>query len=204
MKKKVITIVGIIAVIIIAAILIVPRILGGTHVGIDNDPEAEVKGESNILVAYFSWSGNLQQMARWTAEETGGDLFRIVPAKSYGKDYGACADRAKNELDNGTRPELSAHIEAGAMAKYDTIYLGYPIWWGEAPHIMYTLVEKVSMKKKTVVPFCTSMSSGMGSSAKHLKKNAVISKRTKWLKGRNFYDRSTQKKVNRWIKSLKY
>lgn len=69
---------------------------------------------------------------------------------------------------------------------------------------MYSLVEKVSLKKKTVVPFCTSISSGIGKSAKNLKKNAIISSKTKWLKGKNFYDVPSQKKVDKWIKTLKY
>lgn len=153
MKKKVIIIICIVVVVIIATALIVPRILGGAHVGIDNNPEAEVKGESNILVVYFSWSGNLQQMARWTAEETGGDLFRIVPAESYGEDYGACADRAKNELDNGIHPELSAHIDAETMAKYDTIYLGFPVWWYDLPMPVWSFLEEYDLSGKTIIPF---------------------------------------------------
>lgn len=86
----------------------------------------------------------------------------------------------------------------------DAISVGYPIWWGEAPHIVYTLVENVSLKGKTVVPFSTSISSGLGSSARHLKAKAKISSRTKWLKGRNFYDIPSQKSVDKWIKKLKY
>lgn len=81
---------------------------------------------------------------------------------------------------------------------------GFPIWWGEAPHIAYTLVENVNLKGKTVVPFSTSISSGLGSSARHLKENAKISKKTKWLKGRNFYDVPSQKTVDKWVDKLKY
>ena len=106
---------------VVAAVLIIPKMLGGST-GIDNEPEAEVSGESNVLVAYFSWSGNLQQMANWVAEETGGEIFRIVPAESYGTDYGACADRAQDELNNEIRPEISSHINAEIMADYDVIY----------------------------------------------------------------------------------
>ena len=81
---------------------------------------------------------------------------------------------------------------------------GHAIWWGEAPHIVYSLVENVSLKKKTVIPFSTSISSGLGSSGKHLKAKAQISSKTKWMKGRNFYDVPSQKTVNKWVKSLKY
>ena len=139
MKKKAIVIIGIILVVLVAAAVIFMRMMGGSHTGIDNNPEPEVKGNSNVLVAYFSWSGNGQQMATWIAEETGGELFRIVPTESYGEDYNACADRAKNELDNKIRPELSAHIEADIMAQYDVIYIGFPVWLAYHKLIQCTL-----------------------------------------------------------------
>lgn len=80
---------------------------------------------------------------------------------------------------------------------------GYPIWWGEAPHIVYNMVENVNLKGKTVVPFSTSISSGLGSSGTHLKTKANISAKTKWLKGRNFFDIPSQKTVNKWVKKIK-
>lgn len=78
----------------------------------------------------------------------------------------------------------------------------YPIWWGEAPHIVYTLVENINLKGKTVVPFCTSISSGIGNSGVHLKEKAKTSAKTSWLEGRNFYDVPSQKTVNKWINQL--
>lgn len=81
---------------------------------------------------------------------------------------------------------------------------GHAIWWGEAPHIVYSLVENVSLRGKTVVPFSTSISSGMGDSAENLKGNAKISAKTKWLAGRGFYDVPSQKTVDKWVKDLKY
>ena len=102
------------------------------------------------------------------------------------------------------RPAISNLDEIRSAIKgADIVYIGYPIWWGEAPHIVYNLVENVSLKKKTVVPFCTSMSSGIGDSAVNLKGNAIISKKTKWLKGKNFFDEPTQKQVDKWLKGLK-
>ena len=125
MKRKVIVIAGVIAVAAIA-ITVFMKMMGGSGVGIDNNHELEVKGDSNVLVAYFSWSGNGQQMAKWISAETGGELFRIVPSESYGEDFDSCADRAKDELDNEIRPELSEHIDIETMAQYDVIYLGFP------------------------------------------------------------------------------
>ncbi|MGM9559491.1 flavodoxin [Anaerovibrio slackiae] len=163
MKKKRI----LIAVMVIAVIAMIGvRMLGGgSHTGIDNNPEAEVIGDRKILVAYFSWSGNGQQMARWISEETGGELFRIVPEESYGEDYEACADRAKNELDNGIRPELSSHIDADIMAQYDVIYLGFPIWWYDLPMPVWTFLEEYDLEGKTIIPFFSHNGSSNGANS---------------------------------------
>ena len=142
----------IIVILIAAVIFAVTRLLGGGSRGIDNTPEKEVKGNSKTLVAYFSWSGHGQQMARWISDETGADLFRIVPSESYGEDYSECADRAKNELDNGIRPELSEHIEAETMAGYDTIYLVFPVWWYDLPMPVWTFLEEYDLTGKTIIP----------------------------------------------------
>ena len=91
-------------------------------------------------------------MARWIADETGADLFRIVPSESYGEDYNECADRAKDELDNGIRPELSEHIDAETMAQYDTIYLVFPVWWYDLPMPVWTFLEEYDLTGKTIIP----------------------------------------------------
>ena len=98
---------------------------------------------------------------------------------------------------------FAVNVKTIAPKKY-LYQSGHAIWWGEAPHIVYSFVENVSLKKKTVIPFSTSISSGLGSSGKHLKAKAQISSKTKWMKGRNFYDVPSQKTVNKWVKSLKY
>ena len=165
MKKKAVVIIGIIFVVLVAAVVIFMRMTGGSHTGIDNNPEPEVKGNSNVLVAYFSWSGNGQQMATWIAEETGGELFRIVPTESYGEDYNACADRARSELDNKIRPELSAHIEADIMAQYDVIYIGFPVWWYDLPMPVWTFLEEYDLSGKTIIPFFSHNGSSNGANS---------------------------------------
>lgn len=165
MKKKRVIITGI-AVVLVAMIAVIGmRLSGGSHTGIDNNPEAEVSGDSKVLVTYFSWSGNGQQMARWISEETGGELFRIVPEKSYSEDYEACADRAKNELDNEIRPELSTHIDANIMDQYDVIYLGFPVWWYDLPMPVWTFLEEYDLAGKTVIPFFSHNGSSSGANS---------------------------------------
>lgn len=126
-------------------------------------------------------------------------------------DYGSSRSRVTKEHESASSPAVSSVRSEIAnlkqikkvVKKADIVYIGYPIWWGEAPHIMYSLVENVSLKGKTVVPFNTSASSGTGSSSNHLKKNAIISKKTKWKKGKSFYGTSSQKTVNKWVKTIK-
>lgn len=202
MKRKRIFIVGI-AVIVIAGIAVAGLKLlgGGAHLGIDNDPEAEVSGDSRVLTAYFSWSGNGQQMARWISEETGGELFRIVPEESYGEDYEACADRAKNELDNGIRPELSSHIDADIMAQYDVIYLGFPVWWYDLPMPVWTFLEEYNLVGKTVIPFFSHNGSANGANSVNrvtelAKGAAVLSDEAMSLRGSDVGDSET--KVKEW------
>ena len=174
---------------------------GGSHTAIDNEPESEVKGESNILVAYFSWSGNGQQMAQWIAEETGGELFRIVPEESYGSDYEACADRAKEELDNETRPALSSHLDSAVMAEYDTIYLGFPIWWYDLPMPVWTFLEEYDFSGKTVIPFFSHNGSSSGANSLNrieelIPNVTVLSDRVLSLPGSSVSDSETE--VKEW------
>ena len=140
MKKKRFIIIAVAVLLVIAAAVICFKMFGGSHTGIDNNPESKLSNDSKVLVAYFSWSGNVQQMSRWIAEETGGDIFRIVPEESYGEEFDPCADRAKNELDNGICPAISEHIDKEIMDKYDVIYIGFPIWWYDLPMPVWTFL----------------------------------------------------------------
>lgn len=208
MSKKRKKIIGMIAavVIVIAVIgFVVMRLFGGGASGIDNKPEQTVKGKSNVLVAYFSWSGHGQQMAKWISDETGADLFRIVPKKSYGKDYRKCADRAKNELDNGIRPELSKHIDQEVMKKYDTIYLVYPIWWYDLPMPVWSFLEEYDLNGKTIIPCFSHNGSSDGadsiSSITKLAKGAkVLSDDALSISGNDVKD--SEKEVRDWADSM--
>lgn len=157
--------IALIIVLIVAIVFGIMRFLGGGAAGIDNEPEQKVEGNSNVLVAYFSWSGHGQQMARWISDETGADLFRIVPEEPYGEDYSKCADRAKNELDNGIRPALSEHIDADIMAQYDTIYLVFPVWWYDLPMPVWTFLEEYDLNGKTIIPCFSHNGSASGANS---------------------------------------
>ncbi len=175
----------------------------------------QAKQKKNIVILYFSGTGTTKAAAQKIKTKTKGKLLEIKAAEPYTEDdldYSNDDSRVTREHESADSPAEStvrpdiANLSAikKAVKKADVVYIGYPIWWGEAPHIVYNLVEKVSLNGKTVVPFCTSISSGLGNSASNLKNSAQVSSKTKWLKGRNFYDVPSQKTVNKWINGLKY
>ena len=167
MKKKTkLLLIVLAAVLVLAAVCaVILRMNRGARTPVDNNPEPDVSGNSSVLVAYFTWSGHGQQMARWVAEETGGELFRIVPEVSYGDDYSAVAERAKAELDSQTRPALSTHIDPAIMTQYDTIYLGFPIWWYDLPAPVWTFLEEYDLAGKTIIPFYSHAGSADGANS---------------------------------------
>ncbi len=178
---------------------------GGGHTPIANDPEAPVNGEGKILVAYFSWSGNTQTMANLVAEKTGGELFRIVPEVAYTQSD--VFDRSKNELDNGTRPAITTHIDAEVMAGYDTVFLGFPIWWYDLPMPVWTFLEEYDFSGKTVIPFFThnGSSSGAGSlgTLKKLLPSATVRTGDALsVAGNSVSD--AENKVDSWLSGLGY
>lgn len=138
---------------------------------------------SQVLVAYFSATGTTKGVAEKIAQGLNADLFEIVPAQPYTDedlDYGNDQSRTSIEMnDPSSRPEIANTIEN--IDQYDTIYLGYPIWWGQAPKIMDTFVESYDLAGKIIIPFCTSGSSGIGSSATNLE---TLTNGATWKEGR--------------------
>ena len=107
-------------------------------------------------MAYFSWSGNTAEMATYLAEQTGGDLLEIQPATPYPTDYSECGDVALAERDNNERPAIANLPDS--IEQYDTILIGYPIWWHTAPMIIGTFLESYDFAGKDVYPFTQSAS----------------------------------------------
>ena len=125
---------------------------------------------SSVLIAYFSWSGNTEQVAQIIQQETGGDLFEIAPATPYTDDYIELLDIAQQEQSDKARPELAGQVEN--WEQYDTIFVGYPNWWSDAPMAVYTFVESYDWSGKTLIPFNTSASGGFGRSLSGLEDSA--------------------------------
>ncbi len=132
--------------------------------GVVTNPETPANPEipsdsSQILVAYFSWSGNTEAVAKRISELTGGMLYEIQPATPYTTDYQTLAYTvARTELDTDARPALN---ETDAdFSNYQYVFLGCPVWWGTAPMIMSSFCETYNFEGKTVIPFCTFLSAG--------------------------------------------
>lgn len=132
--------------------------------------EAEPDTGTKVLVAYFSATGNTRPLAEYMADGLGADLYEITPEEPYTDadlDYGNSNSRTSIEMnDPNSRPAISGSVET--MEQYEIVFVGYPIWWGGAPHILYTFMESYDWSGKTVIPFCTSGSSPIGSSAANL------------------------------------
>ena len=156
---------------------------------------------SKVLVAYFSATNNTANIAKHIADATGATLYEIKPETPYTSanlNYSDSSTRATREQNDTTaRPAISGSVEN--MADYDVIFLGYPIWWGQAPKILYTFVESYRFDGKTVIPFCTSGSSGIGSSATNLQKSASGAN---WLAGNRFSGGASRDSVVSWINGL--
>ena len=118
----------------------------------DTAADDTAKADGNILVAYYSYTGNTEAVAKQIADLTGGDLAEIQRKE----DYQDLQTDAKEEIDQDIRPEITVSVEN--VEDYDTIFVGYPIWWDEAPAMISTFLDSYDFSGKTIVPFCTSSS----------------------------------------------
>lgn len=154
-------------------------------------------GNNNVLVAYFSVTNNTEKLANYAKEYLQSDIFEIVPTQEYTSadiDYNSDCRANREQNDENARPEIKSAISD--ISQYDTIVLGYPIWWGQAPKILYTFVESYDLSNKTILPFCTSGSSPIGSSATNLAKSAP---NAKWLEGKRFSSSADKEEMGSWL-----
>ncbi len=156
---------------------------------------------SDVLVAYFSATGTTKGVAEKIASITGGDLYEILASEPYTADdlnYNDRSTRATVEQDDkAARPEIGS--EEISLEGYTTIYLGFPIWWGEEPRILDTFVEKYSFEGITIIPFCTSGGSGIGRSGSNMEELAGSGT---WLDGERFSGNVSEADLQSWIDSL--
>ena len=156
---------------------------------------------SKVLVAYFSATGTTKGVAEMIAENMGADIYEIMPREPYTDedlDWHDDSSRSTIEMnDRSCRPEINGAVED--MEQYDIVFIGYPIWWGEAPRIVSTFMESYSFDGKTLIPFCTSSSSGLGSSGKNLEE---LTDGAQWMEGMRFGGGASEADVKAWIEGL--
>ena len=135
-----------------------------------NSTNVQTDGGGHMLVAYFSLAGeqygvgvieegNTSIIAHMIAEQTGADLFEIEAVTPYPTSHSELLDVSRQEMANNARPEIAGTVDN--MDDYDTIFIGYPNWWGDMPMIVYNFLESYDLSGKTIVPFCTHGGSGL-------------------------------------------
>lgn len=166
----------------------------------DPAPEPQPAG-GRALVVYFSCTNTTKGIADKIEEATGAATWRIVPEVPYTPEdlnYNNSSSRANREQnDQSARPAINGKCET--LADYDIVFLGYPIWWGKAPKVIFTFLESHELAGKTVIPFCTSHSSGIGSSDTDL--HGAASK-AKWKQGQRFSGNETKETIINWIENM--
>ena len=165
--------------------------------------EAETSGSGNVLIAYYSATGNTEAVAYMIADATGGDLFELEPTEPYTDDDLNWSDdnsRVSQEHENEDQRDVElVSTTPENWDSYDTVFIGYPIWWGIAAWPVDHFVEDNDFTGKTVIPFCTSASSGIGDSGELL---ADMAGTGDWQEGQRFRSSVSDEDVVAWVESL--
>ena len=170
-------------------------------------PEAsageDTADSGSVLVVYYSASGHTETVAGYIAQATGGDIFEITPAQPYTDDDLNWSDSdsrvTREHEDESLRDVELTTTEVENWDSYDTVFIGYPIWWGIAAWPVDGFVEANDFTGKTVIPFCTSSSTGLGQSGELL---AELAGTGDWQEGQRFRSSVSQEDVNEWVDSL--
>ena len=153
---------------------------------------------NKTLVACFSPTGNTLAVAKIIAALTNGELFEIRPGTPYSNadlDWHNSASRSSVEMkDPASRPEIAGQVQD--LTTFKTVFLGFPIWWYEPPHIIYTFLENYDFSGKAIIPFVTSGSSGLGRIPEHLQKACPAAH---WLPGMRFAQHPEAKTIENWV-----
>ncbi len=142
--------------------------------------------------------GNTERVAEFIQKAVGGDLFEVDTVKTYSADYHRCTQEAQAELQAGERVEPKAYLDD--LTDYDTIFVGYPNWWGTMPMVLFTFLEHYDLTGKTIIPFCTNEGSGMGSSEADLRKICKGAAIKSGLSVRGCKAEQSEAQVSAWAK----
>lgn len=170
-----------------------------TSVISDTNRNLQTQTGGNILIAYFSWSGNTENAAQVIQEQTGADIIELNPAEPYSSNYSEVLDKAQKDMNADARPELANHVEN--MEQYDTILLGYPNWWATIPMPVATFIEEYDFSGKTIIPFCSHGGGGFGQSITDISKLAPNSRIGEGLSIHYSGGTSLENDITTWLNS---
>ena len=162
--------------------------------------DTQTEEGSKTLIVYFSMSENTQTVANFIHEAIGGDIIRLETEQTYPSDYNELLDVAQEEQSNNARPALKTKIDN--INEYDTIFLGYPNWWGDMPMPIYTFLDNYDLSGKTIAPFVTSGGSGFSGTIKTIKEAEPNANVTEGLSINGSSAESSQSSVNEWVSNL--
>lgn len=166
----------------------------------DQDPEVDAVSRASFNVENGEITGNTEVVAKYIQKAVGGDLFSIKTVEPYPLDYDNNVDVASNEQKNNARPKLSTHVKN--MDNYDVIFIGFPNWWGTLPQPVFTFLDEYNLSGKTVIPFATHRGSGLGSASRDISKLSPNSKILDGFSVRGEDAVNSQDDVNKWIQDL--
>ena len=161
---------NIIVILLVLSILFITGCKKNNESNNESNNNKKVKENNKSVVIYFSATGSTEKIAKRISQESDSDIIEIIPMEEYKKedlDYNSDCRANREQNDSKARPEIKNKID---ISKYDTIYLGYPIWWGTNPKIILTLLDTYDFTNKTIIPFCTSGSTGISKSVEDLRK----------------------------------
>lgn len=211
MKKRIMMLVLGIAVIMVAIFGIFTYLNNNqnesqdTNETVSNESKTDdinIENMGNTLILYFSMSGNTETVANYIHEEIGGDIVKLETVQTYPEDYDELVDYAREEQRDNTRPELERAIEN--IEQYDTIFLGYPNWWGDMPMPIYSFLDQYDLSNKTIAPFITHGGSGLSGTSANIaneEPDAVVTEGLA-INGDDVDD--CQDEVNEWLDELNF
>ncbi len=167
----------------------------------NDNGSGNLSGNERVLVLYFSMSGNTETVANIIHDELKCDILRLETVKSYKSDYNDLLDEAQEEQKKKARPELKTKIN---IDDYDTIFLGYPNWWGDMPMPIYTFLDDYDLAGKKIAPFITHGGSGLSNTPKKIKdeeQNATVMEGLA-ISGTN--DKNSKSAIKEWLTKIGY
>lgn len=164
--------------------------------------DINIENMGNTLILYFSMSGNTETVANYIHEEIGGDIVKLETVQTYPEDYDELVDYAREEQRDNTRPELETAIEN--IEQYDTIFLGYPNWWGDMPMPIYSFLDQYDLSNKTIAPFITHGGSGLSGTPANIANEEPDAVVTEGLAINGDAVDDCQDEVNEWLNELNF